>query len=190
MTVPDIQLINYRAVPDLNLFLLHGVIFNLSLPIPSFPIPYHSTHKWYFCRWYWYTLSTLLPYSHSGACVLSRFSCVWLCATLWTVALQAPLSMGFSSKNTRVGCYALLQEIFRTQRSKACLLHLLHWQVDSLPLALPRSLLPFAELTCKTFSWSCCSLFPFTLLPTSLCRIPALFMAFLWTKSPVVSFCQ
>ena len=29
-------------------------------------------------------------------CVLSHFSCVWLFATLWTVACQAPLSMGFS----------------------------------------------------------------------------------------------
>ena len=29
-------------------------------------------------------------------CVPSRFSCVWLCATLWTVAHQVPLSMGFS----------------------------------------------------------------------------------------------
>ena len=29
-------------------------------------------------------------------CVLSRFSPVWLFATLWTVAHQAPLSMGFS----------------------------------------------------------------------------------------------
>ena len=28
--------------------------------------------------------------------LLSHFSCVWLCATLWTVACQAPLSMGFS----------------------------------------------------------------------------------------------
>ena len=28
--------------------------------------------------------------------VLSGFSHVWLCATLWTVAHQAPLSMGFS----------------------------------------------------------------------------------------------
>ena len=30
------------------------------------------------------------------ACVLSHISCVQLCATLWTVACQAPLSMGFS----------------------------------------------------------------------------------------------
>ena len=29
-------------------------------------------------------------------CVLSCFSHVWLCETLWTVACQAPLSMGFS----------------------------------------------------------------------------------------------
>ena len=30
------------------------------------------------------------------ACVLSHFSCVRLCETPWTVAHQAPLSMGFS----------------------------------------------------------------------------------------------
>ena len=29
-------------------------------------------------------------------CVLSHFSRVQICATLWTVACQAPLSMGFS----------------------------------------------------------------------------------------------
>ena len=28
--------------------------------------------------------------------MLSHFSCIWLCATLWTVASQAPLPMGFS----------------------------------------------------------------------------------------------
>ena len=31
-----------------------------------------------------------------GVCVLSRFSHVWLCATLWTIVHQAPPSMGFS----------------------------------------------------------------------------------------------
>ena len=30
------------------------------------------------------------------ACMLSLFSHVWLCATLWTIACQAPLSTGFS----------------------------------------------------------------------------------------------
>ena len=29
-------------------------------------------------------------------CVLSCFSCVWLFVTLWTIAHQVPLSMGFS----------------------------------------------------------------------------------------------
>ena len=37
--------------------------------------------------------------------------------TLWTVARQAPLPMGFSSKNTGVGCHALLWGIFPTQGS-------------------------------------------------------------------------
>ena len=30
------------------------------------------------------------------ACMLNHFSCVQLCVTLWTIACQAPLSMGFS----------------------------------------------------------------------------------------------
>ena len=29
-------------------------------------------------------------------CVLSHFSCVWLCVTLWTATCQVPLTMGFS----------------------------------------------------------------------------------------------
>ena len=44
--------------------------------------------------------------------MLSCFRHVWLFATLWTVAHQAPLSMGVSGKNTGVGCRALFQ-IFR-----------------------------------------------------------------------------
>ena len=36
-------------------------------------------------------------------CILSRFSCVWLFATLWTVACQVPLSMGFSRQEYRSG---------------------------------------------------------------------------------------
>ena len=40
---------------------------------------------------------------------LSSFSHVRLFATLQAVARQAPLSMGFPTKNTRVGCHVLLQ---------------------------------------------------------------------------------
>ena len=54
--------------------------------------------------------------------------------TPWTIARQAPLSMDFPGKNTEEGCHFLLQEIFLTQDSNLQLLHLLHWQADSLPL--------------------------------------------------------
>ena len=37
-------------------------------------------------------------------------------------------------KNTEVSCHFLLQEIFLSQGSNPHLLHLLHWQADSLPL--------------------------------------------------------
>ena len=41
-------------------------------------------------------ISLYLFWRHVCACVLSHFSCVQLFATLWTIACQAPLSMGFS----------------------------------------------------------------------------------------------
>ena len=63
------------------------------------------------------------------ACMLSHFSHVWLFATLCTI----PLSMGFSRKNTGVGCPALLQGSSQPRYGIPHLLCLLHWQVDSLP---------------------------------------------------------
>ena len=47
-------------------------------------------------------------------CVLRRFSWVSLPVTLWTVALQAPLSMGFARQEHWSGqrCHALLQGVF------------------------------------------------------------------------------
>ena len=74
-----------------------------------------------------------------------HLSCVWFC-TLRTVARQAPLSMGFSSKNTGVGFHHLLQGIFPTQGWN---LHLLHWQAGSLslvPLGSPNMRHPGAKL--------------------------------------------
>ena len=58
-------------------------------------------------------------------------------ATLWTVALQAPLSMGFPRQEYGVSCHALLQGIFLTQGLNPCHSCLLHWKVGSLPLAPP-----------------------------------------------------
>ena len=58
-------------------------------------------------------------------CTLSRFSNVQLFANPWTVAHQAPCSMGFSRKEYWSGCHALLQGIFVTQGSNSHLLLLL-----------------------------------------------------------------
>ena len=44
-------------------------------------------------------------------------------ATPWTVAHQAPLSMGFSRQEYGVGCHFLLQGIFPTQGLNSGLLH-------------------------------------------------------------------
>ena len=63
--------------------------------------------------------------------VLSR---VWLFATTWSVAHQAPLSMGFSRQEYWRGHHSLLQGIFPSRGWKPHLLHLLHWQACSLPL--------------------------------------------------------
>ena len=49
----------------------------------------------------------------------------------WTVALQGPLSVGFSRQEYCRGCHGLLQGIFPTQGSNP---GLLHWQTGSLPL--------------------------------------------------------
>ena len=45
------------------------------------------------------------------ACMLSSFSCT-RCFATWTVACQAPLSMGFPRQEYRSGLHALLQGIF------------------------------------------------------------------------------
>ena len=55
--------------------------------------------------------------------VLSHFSRVWLFATPWTVARQAPLSMGFFRQEYAVDCHFLLQGTFLTQGSNLGLLN-------------------------------------------------------------------
>ena len=66
--------------------------------------------------------------------VLTHFSRVRLCATLWTVAHQPPLSMGFSRPEYWSGLPWPPSGIFLTQGSNLCLLSLLCWQAGSLPL--------------------------------------------------------
>ena len=69
--------------------------------------------------------------------MLSGFSCDWLFVAPWTVAHQAPLSVGFSRQEYWSGLHALLRGILPTQGSNPRLLHLPHWQGDSLPLVPP-----------------------------------------------------
>ena len=64
--------------------------------------------------------------------MLSCFSCIWLFATLWTVAHQAALSLGFVGKNTGWVLPYSPPRIFQTQGSSLHLLCLLHWQAGSL----------------------------------------------------------
>ena len=70
-------------------------------------------------------------------CVPSCFSHVWLFATLWTVAHQTPLSMGFSREEYWSRRHALPQGIFPIQESNPQLLCLLYRQASSLALVLP-----------------------------------------------------
>ena len=54
------------------------------------------------------------------------------------LACQVLLSMEFPGKNTRVGCYFLLQRIFPSLGQNTHFLHLLYCLVDSLPLCQER----------------------------------------------------
>ena len=65
--------------------------------------------------------------------------CLWcglrLFATPWAVARQAPLSMGFSRPEYWRGLLCPPPGDFPDPGTNLCLLHLLHWQAGSLPLA-------------------------------------------------------
>ena len=70
------------------------------------------------------------------ACVLSCFSHV----SLQSYGLQAARLLcprDSPGKNTGVGCHAIFQGILPTQGWNPSLLHLLHWQMGSLPVGPP-----------------------------------------------------
>ena len=73
---------------------------------------------------------TLFPNTHT--CTHAQ-SCLTLCNPM-DCSPSGSSVLGILGKNSGVGCYFPLQGIFLTQGSNPCLLHLLHWQVDSLPL--------------------------------------------------------
>ena len=94
----------------------------------------------------WSLVGELRSYKPYCELAVLVFSPVPLFVTLYTVAHSAPLSMGiFQARILGWVCHFLLQEIFPTQGLNLCLLHLLHWQVDSLPLS-PLGSLQAAQL--------------------------------------------
>ena len=85
-----------------------------------------------------FTSKFVIPKSRTKcACMLSCFSHVQLFATQWTVAFQAPLSMGFSRQEYWSGWPCSSPGDLPYQGSNPCLLSLLHWHLGSLPLVPP-----------------------------------------------------
>ena len=76
----------------------------------SYPIPFTTIIFWSFRDFSWNTHTHTHTHTHTCVCVLSRFSRIWLCATLWTIACQVPLSMGFSSQEYWSGLSCLPPE--------------------------------------------------------------------------------
>ena len=75
-------------------------------------------------------------FSFISVCSVAQ-SCPTLCDTMDYNSSDSSVCRDFPGKDTGVGCLAILQGIFPTQGSNPHLLCLLHWQVGSLPLALP-----------------------------------------------------
>ena len=72
---------------------------------------------------------------------------------LWTAAARLLCPRDSPGKNTGVSCHFPLQGILSIQGSKPCLLGLLHWQANSLPLSHPTSpVIDFKEQKVNTHS--------------------------------------
>ena len=95
-------------------------------------------------------LHTRMSFWILEVCVLSCFSCVWLLATLWTVACQAPLSMKFSRQEYWSQLPSPSAGDLPNQGSNLSLLCLFHWQAGSFPLAPPAK--PQILGVCHSFS--------------------------------------
>ena len=70
-------------------------------------------------------------YYLARACVVS---CVQLLQRHGLSPSRLLCPWDYPGKNSAVGCHFLLQGIFPIQGSNLCLLHLLRWQADTLPL--------------------------------------------------------
>ena len=80
----------------------------------------------YFCRSNMISMLYTTKICSSGSNLQCGGLVAKLCTTLattWTLACQAPLSLGFSGKNAGTDCHFLLQGIFLTQGLNPSLLH-------------------------------------------------------------------
>ena len=82
--------------------------------------------------------------------MLSHSSRVRLFVTPWTTAHQTPLSMGFSRQEYWSGLSCPPPGDRPNPGTKPCLLHVLHWQVSSLPLVPPRKVKVKVAQSCLT----------------------------------------
>ena len=124
--------------------------------------------------WNKYKYLLYLPSESPGKFKMNLCVCAkWLQSfpTLWEpmdCSHQAPLSMGFSGKNTGVCCHAFLQGTFSTKRSNPDLLRLLHcrrslyhWKISSIitvwAMGKPKEKTPFICMCyfkkCRYFSY-------------------------------------
>ena len=117
---------------------VHGIYFckiKLSLITWSFLVgrSYYEIQSYWKCRieMYFFPLDTYYQRNSPHAQLASH---VWLFVNLWTVAHQAPLSMGFSRHEYWSGFPCPPPGDLPDQGSNLHLLCLLYWQVDSLPL--------------------------------------------------------
>ena len=113
---------------------------------------------------------------HTGATRVEKWMETMLCISVYIYPIMHVCSVAkhcptlqparqlclwdFPGKNTGVGCHFLLQKMFLTQRSNPCLLHLLPWQADSLPLSHHGSLHMLCSLHTHTHThthavWGC-----------------------------------
>ena len=127
--------------PGLASHFLHDIL-HVSMPLsqifPPSPPPTESIRLFYTSvslllsrtPGYCYHLSKFHIYA-LVYCALPVHTCaccyVWLFTILWSVAQQAPLSMGFIGKNTEVGCHFLLHQIFLIEGSSPCLFNTGRW---------------------------------------------------------------
>ena len=100
-----------------------------------------TASTWVSWCWTWILKEISLPLPECNC-----FSCVWLFATLQTVACHLLCPRDSPGKNTGVSCHALPKGVFSNLRLNWCLLRLLHWPAGSLPLVPPGK--PLSLLWC------------------------------------------